>query len=125
MLLNIRINFSDSARSCLAARLAVVVAASVAGFGGAQAVAGQDGASVPSAADLAVLNEINAARADPHAYARALRADLAYFHGHVFEAPGRTALMTDEGAPAVEEAIAELERRDPQPPLQPDSAIGR
>ena len=79
----------------------------------------------PSPADQAILDEINAARADPRAYAQALRGDLPHFHGALFEPPGGDPLMTNEGASAVQEAIADLERRAPAPPLQPDSAIAR
>jgi hypothetical protein len=76
-------------------------------------------------ANLAILNEINAARADPRGYAQALRGDLAHFRGPLLEAPGRDPLMTVEGAAAVEEAIADLERRPAAPPLQPDTAIAK
>lgn len=75
--------------------------------------------------ELAVLDEINAARADPRAYARGLRGDLALFRGLVFDAPGAAPLMTAEGRSAVEEAIADLERRAPLPPLRPDTAIAQ
>jgi uncharacterized protein YkwD len=79
----------------------------------------------PNGAGLAVLDEINAARADPRAYAQVLRDDLSHFEGPLLKAPGRSPLMTVEGASAVAEAIADLERRSPAPPLSPDSAIGR
>ena len=81
------------------------------------------GMRAPSDADLALLQEINAARADPRAYAQMLRADLTHYRGRLLEAPGREPLMTEEGVAALEDAIADLERRTPAPPLRPDSAV--
>jgi len=75
--------------------------------------------------DLAVLEEINAARADPRGYARRLRAYLADFRGRLVQEPGHAPAMTREGAVAVEEAIADLERRAPVRPLSSDRAIAR
>jgi uncharacterized protein YkwD len=82
-------------------------------------------ASSSQSSDSALLVEINAVRTDPHAYATALRADIAYFHDLVFEAPGQESLETIEGAAALKDAIADLESRAPAPPLAADSAIAR
>jgi uncharacterized protein YkwD len=76
-------------------------------------------------ADLAVLDEINAARADPHGYAQYLRQYLTSFHGRLSQEPGRIPVRTQEGAAAVEEAIDDLERRAPAPPLSPHGAMSQ
>jgi len=78
-----------------------------------------------NAENLAILNEINAARTDPRGYAESLRDDISHFDGLLLEAPGRGPLMTVEGAAAVEDAIADLQRRPAAPPLRPDSAIAQ
>lgn len=75
--------------------------------------------------DPAVLAEINAARADPRGYAARLRVYLASFRGRLVQEPGRPDLMTVEGPAAVEEAIADLERRSPAPPLTANVALAR
>jgi uncharacterized protein YkwD len=74
-------------------------------------------------ADEVLLEEINAARVNPHAYAQALRDELSRFHDRIFEAPGQQPLETAEGASALQEAIADLERRAPVPPLRQDAVI--
>lgn len=75
--------------------------------------------------DPAVLAEINAARADPRGYAARLRVYLTSFRGRLVEEPGRPDLMTVEGPAAVEEAIADLDRRSPAPPLAGNVALAR
>jgi uncharacterized protein YkwD len=109
--------------------MTAILAATVAGPGSAQSLRAISVSnhleSLGPADDQAVLDEVNAARADPRAYAQALRDDLSHFKGAVLEAPGRSPLMTVEGPSAVEEAIADLERRAPAPPLRPDSAIAQ
>ncbi|HEY2049378.1 MAG TPA: CAP domain-containing protein [Caulobacteraceae bacterium] len=75
--------------------------------------------------DPAVLAEINAARADPHAYAARLRDYLSAFRGRLVREPGRPEVMTVEGPSAVEEAIHDLERRSPAPPLSANVALHR
>src|SRR5579859_4270752 len=110
----------------LAVGLAFMLASAFGAAGSAQslkAIAVSNRIDGPRFAGQDVLDEINTARADPRAYAQALRDDLSHFQGSVLSAPGRSPLMTIEGASAVEEAIADLERRPPAPPLRPDSAI--
>jgi hypothetical protein len=75
--------------------------------------------------DPAVLAEINAARADPQAYAARLRVYLTAFRGRLVRESGRPDLMTVEGPSAVEEAIVDLERRSPAPPLTANAALAR
>jgi uncharacterized protein YkwD len=66
-----------------------------------------------------VLAGINQVRADPAAYAAALREYRGYFEGNVVLLPGSdVGLRTREGAAAVDEAIAALARQAPMPPLQ-------
>ncbi len=64
-----------------------------------------------------VVEEINRARAHPKAYAAYLRPWLGRFEGKLLELPGEIPLETQEGRPAVAEAIAFLERAEPLPPL--------
>jgi uncharacterized protein YkwD len=62
--------------------------------------------------------ETNLARSDPAAYARHLEALLPRFEGRLLERPGRPLLRTEEGAPAVREAIAALRAQKPVPQLR-------
>lgn len=73
----------------------------------------------PAAAfEDAVLAEINAARTDPRALARRLRAERDAFDGRVLYLPeAPDGILTNEGVAAVDEAIAYLERQAPLPPL--------
>ncbi len=61
--------------------------------------------------------ETNLARRDPAGYADRLEALLPRFEGNLLERPGRPMLRTEEGAPAVQEAIAALRARTPVQPL--------
>jgi uncharacterized protein YkwD len=66
-----------------------------------------------------VLAEINAARADPRAYAEKLRKYRAYYDDKLVKEPGDpVGQMTTEGTAAVDEAIAYLGRLPPRPPLK-------
>jgi len=70
------------------------------------------------ALERAVLAELNFARTQPQRYAERLRAYRRHFRGRIVYYPGRPAgLLTAEGTRAVDEAIAELERQAPRPPL--------
>lgn len=64
-----------------------------------------------------VVDEINRARAHPRAYADLLRPWLDEFEGRLLKIPGEIPLETQEGRPAVAEAIAFLEAAEPLPPL--------
>jgi uncharacterized protein YkwD len=71
-----------------------------------------------------VLAEINRVRTDPRRYAEHLRAYRAYYHGDIVRAPGdEVGLRTHEGVAALNEAIADVERRRPLRPLAPDSHL--
>lgn len=66
----------------------------------------------------AVLDAINAARADPRGLAVALRRYRATFEGRVVREDGDPiGVTTNEGTAAVDEAIGFLERQAPLPPL--------
>lgn len=64
-----------------------------------------------------VVEEVNLARRNPKAYAEHLRGFLGRFRGRRLERPGGIDLITQEGEPAVREAIAFLERQAPLAPL--------
>lgn len=75
--------------------------------------AAQDGSM-----EAAVLAEINWARAHPAEYAGILREYRSYFRGKLVQVPGDdVGVMTFEGARAVDEAIAYVERQRPMAPL--------
>jgi uncharacterized protein YkwD len=63
-------------------------------------------------------DETNAVRRNPSGYAEHLERMLPRFDGKVLERQGRPYLRTEEGAPAVREAIAALKRRRPVAPLR-------
>lgn len=61
-----------------------------------------------------LIEELNALRTDPAGYAKHLRTYRGYFQGNVVWLPGAEAgLRTQEGVPAVDEAIRVLERTKP------------
>jgi len=66
--------------------------------------------------EVAVLKELNAARADPQGYAASLRRYETFFHGKQVNEPDRPAAMT-EGVAAVDNAIAYLDHHAPVAPL--------
>lgn len=71
-----------------------------------------------------VLVELNAARTNPAAYAANLSALLPLFNGNLISKPGMTvSIRTNEGAGAVREAIAALQRQAPVPPLALSSGM--
>ena len=69
-------------------------------------------------------DETNAVRRDPAGYAEHLEPMLPRFDGKLLERPGRPHLRTDEGAPAVREAIAALQARRPVPQLRWSRGLG-
>ena len=74
----------------------------------------------------AVAREVNFARTKPLAYADTLRPYRALFHGKVVKLAGQIhPILTDEGAPAVDEAIAFLERQQPLGVLGTDARLAR
>jgi len=73
--------------------------------------------------EAAVVAEMNSARTNPAAYARHLQELLGYFDGKVIRKPGKVGLRTQEGKPAVIEAIAFLRRTAPVPALKSSPAL--
>jgi uncharacterized protein YkwD len=83
--------------------------------------------TIPSLAQVKddVLREMNRARTQPELYAKELRDywDRVTFRGTIYSIPGdRTNYITHEGRPAVDEAIAFIERQQPIPPLRHSGA---
>jgi uncharacterized protein YkwD len=78
-----------------------------------------------TAARADIVAELNAARTDPAAYARKVRALRALFRGDRLERPGETAVVTREGTAAVDEAIAFLERQTPLAALDGHPGLDR
>ncbi|HKU62811.1 MAG TPA: CAP domain-containing protein [Gemmatimonadales bacterium] len=72
-----------------------------------------------------VAEETNRLRRDPASYAPSLEAMLPRFDGFVLERPGRSFLRTEEGATAVQEAIAALRAARPVQPLEWSSGLAR
>lgn len=81
-----------------------------------------------AATDLerAVMQELNVARTNPAAYARHLENFRTLFAGKSYRQPGSGDLIhTEEGVPAVDEAIAFLKRQRPVPALQWADGLAR
>jgi hypothetical protein len=72
-----------------------------------------------------VAEETNLLRRDPPSYARNLDVLLPRFDGLVLERPGRPFLRTEEGSPAVQEAIAALRAARPLMALQWSPGLAR
>lgn len=72
-----------------------------------------------------IVAEVNDARTDPAGYARKARRLRSLFRGDRIERPGETAVVTQEGGAAVDEAIAFLERQTPLPALRASPLIER
>ena len=72
-------------------------------------------ASAPLEQDI--VGEINLARTRPAEYASYLEQLRPYFVGKEYRRPGKPALLTEEGAAALEEAIKFLRASRPVPPL--------
>ena len=87
-------------------------------------VAGPDNAHlIPEETD--VLNELNAARTNPEAYARHLEEMRLYYNGNTYERPDEIAIITKEGVAAVDEAIAFLRSVTPVAPLTLSSGMSK
>jgi uncharacterized protein YkwD len=66
-----------------------------------------------------VLEELNRIRGAPDVLAEELRAFRSWYRGELIHIPGRLSpVITKEGAPAVDEAIAYVAARVPLPPLR-------
>lgn len=72
-----------------------------------------------------LLSEINSLRTKPAAYVQYLEAMLPHFNGKLYEEPGQTPLLTNEGAAAVQEAIVFLKAMKPVNPLVWSKGLSR
>jgi len=71
-----------------------------------------------------VIAEINKARTDPRAYARAYLEPLrAYYQGERLHYPGAIPIVTQEGVAALDECIFALETMKPLAPLSPKPGL--
>ncbi len=76
--------------------------------------------------ERAVLQEMNAARTDPKAFALHLQRHRELFEGMRYQPPGANSfIVTQEGTAAVDEAIAFLKRQRPLPPLALEEGLAR
>jgi len=73
--------------------------------------------SFAQAIEVEIVAELNLARTQPQKYVEILRAYRKFIRGNYFERPGEITVVLNEGAKAVDEAIAFLERQKPVPPL--------
>lgn len=84
------------------------------------------GAPTRSPLEIAVLDQINFARANPKTYAERLRNYRGYFSGNIVRYPGNPqGLRTSEGIAAVDEAIAFLRRQHPLPAMRHSDLLAR
>jgi uncharacterized protein YkwD len=72
---------------------------------------------VAAALEQDVISEINLARTRPAEYAAYLEQLRPYFSGKEYTRPGKPSLLTEEGAKALDEAIAFLRASKPAPAL--------
>ncbi len=75
--------------------------------------------------ELALIAELNEARADPRGYLPRLRDYRARFEGLYWRVANDIVMVTQEGAAPVDEAIAFMERQPPLPPLFPVPGLSR
>ncbi len=101
--------------------VAVLVLLAAVVFGFTVSVAAQTksttGTNPLSVPERDLLNEINEARAHPQVYASYLEKLKPMFSGKEYRRAGHPSLMTEEGWPAVEDAIKFLQTVKPAPPL--------
>jgi uncharacterized protein YkwD len=82
------------------------------------------GAEYLTAAECAVIIEINMVRTDPAAYASTFLKPLrAYYRGRLLQYPGEIAIRTSEGIRALDECIRALEKSSPLSPLAPKKGL--
>jgi uncharacterized protein YkwD len=82
------------------------------------------GAEYLTAAECAMIIEINMVRTDPAAYASNFLKPLrAYYRGRLLQYPGEIAIQTNEGIRALDECIRALEKSSPLSPLVPKKGL--
>jgi len=77
------------------------------------------------AQEVAVVKELSWARTAPREYAAFLRELRPFYEGKRFKRPGQITVVTEEGAAALEEAIAYLEKASPIGPLRWNEGLSR
>lgn len=84
-------------------------------------------AGYPKAAaqEVAVVRELSWARTAPREYAQFLRELRPFYEGKKLKRPGQITVVTEEGAAALEEAIAYLEKAAPIGPLRWNEGLSR
>ncbi len=82
-------------------------------------------ASYLSDLEAEILREMNLARTQPRRYAEFLEERRRHYRGNHFERPGEIAIITQEGAGAVDEAIDFLLRVEPVGALRPAQGMSR
>lgn len=96
--------------------------------------AGQNAASLPiseaiaaagylSPLEQAIVAETNRVRTNPAAYASRLEQLRPYYRDRLLELPGQSRIQVEEGMSVLDEAIADLRSRSPQPPLRPSQGM--
>jgi uncharacterized protein YkwD len=85
--------------------------------GAQQIVSTGAGASAAAALEQDIVGEINLARTRPAEYAAYLEQLRPLYSGKEYRRPGKTGLLTEEGATALDEAISFLRAAKPAPPL--------
>jgi uncharacterized protein YkwD len=76
-------------------------------------------------ATVLLLDEVNAMRANPAAYAEHLEARLRHYDGKLLRLPKQVPRRTMEGATAVREAIRALRAAKPAPELKHEPLLSR
>lgn len=82
-----------------------------------------DGAPYLSDIEKEVFREMNLARTNPRKYAALLEETLPYYRGTLLSLPGKTPLLTREGAGAVREAVTYLKKQAPRAALMPSRGM--
>lgn len=82
-------------------------------------------ASVPAQEKAHLVEELNALRSDPRAYARKIEARLRYYDGRRLKLPGQITIVTTEGIGAAREAMGELIETSPVRTVSPSNALAR
>lgn len=78
---------------------------------------GTTDATFASPLERAIVAELNLARTQPSAYVEILKEYKSYIKGNYLEKPGEITIVLNEGAKAVDLAIAFLQKQKPIPPL--------
>ncbi len=86
---------------------------------------GLSDASFAKSIEIEVVAELNLARTTPKAYAQLLREYRKLIRGNYLERPGEITIVLNEGAKAVDEAIAFLERQAAVPALSLSRGLTR